>query len=395
MVGLRDPALSGTHGRLLVLRASVALVVAMGLGRFAYTPILPLMEQQAGLSGESAATMATVNYLGYLLGAVLATFLPVLTRSRAALRVSLVALIATLAAMPLTQSLPVWLTLRGLAGLASAVVFVFTARVAHQELSGRRDGAGWVFGGVGGGIALSGLAILALGADADWRTSWLVVAALAAALSALSWTLPGGRPQPHAVGGAGRVPRRNRVAFGWLLAAYFCEGLGYIISATFLVAAVASLGSATWLGSVVWIAVGLAVVPSCVFWMRLSRRHSQVTMLTVAMTVQAAAVAASAVSGSAVVQVLGALCFGGTMIAIVTLALAEGTVLVGARAPAIATAVYGVGQVIGPLMVAPLLDGGYTPALAVGAVVLAAGVLFTLPLLRMERRAQAHPRATG
>ncbi|MFE3290356.1 YbfB/YjiJ family MFS transporter [Rhodococcus sp. NPDC059234] len=372
--------------RFLVLRASLALAVAMGLGRFAYTPILPLMESQAGLSSESAATLATANYLGYLTGAVAAIFAHRLTGSRLSLRLSLMVLVGTLVLMTATESVGWWMVLRFVAGVASAAIFVFTARVAHHEVASGGDGAGWVFGGVGGGITLSGLAILALGSGADWRVGWLVVAGLAAALIPAAWTLPAGRASVPAPGDNSTAsPPGSRRAFGWLMAAYFCEGVGYIVSATFLVAAVASVGTQSWLGGAVWIAVGLAALPSCVVWIRLSRRHSRVAMMAVALAVQAVAVGVSAVSGSAVVQLIGALCFGGTFMGIVMLALGEGAALVGPRAAAIGTAVYGLGQVVGPMMVAPLLGRGYSSALVVAAGVLALGVVFMVPLLRSSR----------
>ncbi|MFD1811604.1 YbfB/YjiJ family MFS transporter [Rhodococcus gannanensis] len=372
--------------RFVVARAFVALSVAMGLGRFAFTPILPLMLDQTALRPESAATLATANYLGYLAGAVAAIAVHRIAQSVLSLRIALVTLVATVAAMAATESVAGWLVLRFVAGVASAAVFVFTTRVAHQRVRADGDGVGWVFGGVGGGIVLSAVAVLALGETADWRVAWLVSAALAAILAVVAWTLPGeGRTAvPTRVRGPVTPPAARR-AFAWLTVAYFCEGLGYIVSATFLVAAVAAAGSAHWLGSAVWIAVGVAVVPSCVLWMRLARRWSPATAMTAALVIQAVAVAVSAVIDAGVVQMVSALWFGGTMIAIVMLALGEGARLTGPRAAAILTSVYGLGQVLGPLAVAPLLGGGYSVALGAAAAVLAVGALCTVPVLRAER----------
>lgn len=146
-----------------VARVAAALAAGMGVGRFVYTPILPLMHAQAGLSTDAGAHLATANYVGYLLGALAGTLFPALVRSRAALRGSLVLLIGTLAAMPATHSTGVWIALRLLAGVASALIFV----VAVSSLLGHlRDHPphlpGWAFGGVGAGIALSGLLVLGL-----------------------------------------------------------------------------------------------------------------------------------------------------------------------------------------------------------------------------------------
>src|SRR5579862_53471 len=108
----------------LVLRAAAALALSMGIGRFVYTPILPLMHAQAGLSAEFGSALATANYLGYLAGALLAIFVPALVRSALAYRAGLVVVIVSVALMGVTQSHAAWFALRLVAGLASALVFV-------------------------------------------------------------------------------------------------------------------------------------------------------------------------------------------------------------------------------------------------------------------------------
>ncbi len=181
-----------------VTRVAAALAAGMGVGRFVYTPILPLMHTQAGLSTAAGAHLATANYVGYLLGALAGTLLPALVRSRTVLRGSFVLLIGTLAAMPATHSTTVWIALRLVAGAASALIFV----VAVGSLLGRLRNhpahmPGWGFGGVGAGIALSGLLVLTLRSVADWRTAWWSSAALAAALATAAWNLrPEAPPAP-------------------------------------------------------------------------------------------------------------------------------------------------------------------------------------------------------
>ncbi len=172
----------------------------MGVGRFVYTPILPLMHTGAGLSAGAGANLATADYIGYLLGALVGILAPALVRSRALLRISLVVLTGTLAAMPATHDTAVWFALRLLAGVASALIFVIAVSSLLSHL--REYPAhlpGWAFGGVGAGIALSGLLVLVLRPVADWRAAWWSSAALAAVLAVASWNL---RPK--------RVPRQRR-----------------------------------------------------------------------------------------------------------------------------------------------------------------------------------------
>ncbi|WP_406451604.1 YbfB/YjiJ family MFS transporter [Streptomyces sp. NBC_01622] len=380
-----------------VARVAAALAAGMGVGRFVYTPILPLMHAQAGLSTGAGAHLATANYVGYLVGALAGTLSPALARSRAALRGALVLLISTLAAMPATHSTELWLTLRLPAGAASALIFV----VAVNSLLGHlRDHPphlpGWGFGGVGAGIALSGLLVLALRPVADWRTAWWASAALAVVLAAASWNLrpevlaapvsanhmPSGHmstahvstermSSPHMSEAA--TPTVDR-RFAALFVSYTLEGVGYIVAGTFLVAAIAQ-GSPGWIGGGAWVLVGLAAVPSSALWARLGRRWSRPGLLLVALVIQAVGVALPALVGGVAAALVSALLFGATFIGVSTLALATGTQLRFPRSVALLTAGYSVGQILGPLTVAPLLRHGYRPALLPAAlVVLAAAV---------------------
>jgi MFS family permease len=348
----------------------------MGVGRFAYTPILPLMHAHAGLTASAGAPLASANYIGYLLGALGGILLPALARSRAALRVSLIVLVVTLAAMPTTHAVPVWEVLRLIAGVASALVFVIAVSALLSDP--REDPsslAGWGFGGVGAGIALSGLLILVLRSVGDWRAAWWGTAALAALLSAGAWAL---RPEPAPLPAAGprgaerpTTPGTGRW-FAALFVSYSLEGVGYIIAGTFLVAAIEQT-SPGWIGSGAWVLVGLAAVPSPALWARLGRRWSRPGLLFVALLVQAVGIALPTVHGGVTVALVSAALFGATFLGVSTIALGAGTHLQFPRSVALLTAGYSVGQILGPLAAAPLLRHGYHQALLLAAgVVLAA-----------------------
>jgi MFS family permease len=389
--------------RVVVLQGAATLAVAMGIGRFAYTPILPLMEHQAGLSSQGASDLATANYAGYLIGALAPTVAPALTRSRLTARLSLLTLIATLALMPASTVPAAWLALRLVAGIASALLFVIAASALFTGAAGR---AGWGFSGVGLGIALSGALVLAIGPDSTWRAAWWGAAALAAVLGAAAWTL-----RPPA---AGRPPDRNRAGgddpgggrprtgrwFAALLASYTLEGVGYIIAGTFLVAAVGRAGPA-WLGSGAWVITGLAAAPSAAMWARLARRWSRSTLVLTALVVQAAGIALPALAGGDAAALLAAVLFGNTFMAVTSLSLAIGTHLRFPRAVALLTAGYGAGQVLGPLVARPLLHAGpdgYRDALLVAAaVVLAAAAAAAVLRAGFPRRVgtEAEPSAAG
>ncbi|HVV24196.1 MAG TPA: YbfB/YjiJ family MFS transporter [Pseudonocardiaceae bacterium] len=350
-----------------VAQVAAALAAGMGVGRFVYTPILPLMTAQAGLTAQAGAGLATANYVGYLVGALIGTLAPGTMRSPVVARGSLVLLVATLAGMPLAHGTAVWLVLRLLAGVASAVIFV----VAVGSLLGHlREHpphlAGWAFGGIGGGIALSGLLVLALRTVADWQSAWWASAALAALLAAGAWSLtlePAGAARPE--------PARTHRWFTALFASYTLEGVGYIIAGTFLVAAIGQ----GWLGSGAWVLVGLAAIPSSALWAWLGHRWSRPNLLLAALALQAVGIALPALVGGVASALVAAVLFGATFVGIATVALATGAHLRFPRSVALLTAGYSAGQIVGPLVVAPLLRHGYHQALLLAsAVVLVAAV---------------------
>jgi predicted MFS family arabinose efflux permease len=384
---------------LLVLCAAASLAASQGVGRFVYTPILPLMISHAGLSPAQGAVLATANYGGYLVGALVCEFARAKARSRAVLRASLILLIATLAAMPATHQLPVWCILRFCAGFASAVVLVYTMNSLLTNLRGRSSELpAWGLGGIGGGIVLSGVLVLVVRAVGDWRTAWWASAVLVAVLTGIAWMLLPPVPPAQLRGqnqGEPPTPANHRL-FVALLLSYTLEGFGYIIAGTFLVAAIEKT-SPGGLGSDAWVIVGLVAVPSAALWGLLGRRWTLPRALLVAFIVQVVGIALAAVSHSAALELVSAAIFGVTFVAIAWMSLAAGAQLGIAAAVAGLTVGYSVGQFVGPIAVTPLLHGGYRDALLLAAAVLAvAAVALWLGLPRTSTQAlngAAHTRA--
>jgi len=202
----------------------VALAIAMGIGRFAFTPLLPMMQSDAGLGVAQGGWLASANYVGYLAGALLALRLD-LPASRV-VRGGLALVAVVTAAMAFTHSFATWMALRFAAGVASAWVLVFVSSwgFARPEV---------VFAGVGTGIAVTGLACLVLMANAATSgTAWIVLGAIAAVGSVAIWHAFGVRPA--AAGGSGSNGFTWTAEAWRLVACYGAFGFGYIIPATFL-----------------------------------------------------------------------------------------------------------------------------------------------------------------
>lgn len=385
-----------TAGWVHAARGAAALGAAMGIGRFAFTPILPMMTAKAGLTAEAGATLATANYVGYLAGALAATMSPRMARSPVVLKSSLVVVVATVLLMPLLDNQIHWAIARLTAGMASALVFVCAVNLMMDQL--RHDSphlAGWGFSGIGIGIAGSGFLVFVLPAAADWRSAWWAVGALAAILAGAAWA---GRHGPVAEPAADDVPvtRRRHRAGRWFAALFLCytlEGVGYIVAGTFLVAAIEQ-SSPGWLGKGAWVVVGLAAAPSAALWAWLSGRFSHPDLLAAALLLQAAGITLSAVASGPVAALVGAILFGVTFIGISTIALAAGAHLNGPRAVALLTAGYSAGQIAGPLLVAPLIRHGFHTVLLVGAAVVACGAVVAV-MLRIDYPNRDMVGATG
>jgi MFS family permease len=359
----------------VVAQGAAALAVSMGIGRFVYTPILPLMHAEAGLSAPAGSALATANYLGYLAGALLAIFVPALVRSALVYRTGLVTVIATVALMAVTRSHAAWFALRLVAGVASALVFVIAASAMLTRLRGHGEHlAGWGFGGVGAGIALSGAVVLIVAPAGTWRTAWLASAAVALVLAVLARGLapePAGPATALETHGDEVPPHRW---FATLLASYTLEGIGYIIAGTFLVAAI-NQSAAAWVGTSAWVLAGLAAVPAAALWAGLGRRWSRPTLLLAALLIQAFGMALPVLVPGIAGALVSAVLFGATFLGIASMVLALGAHLRYPRAVALLTTGYGAGQILGPVIVTPLLHDGYRVALLAGAGIVLGGAV--------------------
>jgi MFS family permease len=220
----------------VALAGFAALAVAMGIGRFAFTPILPMMQADTGLSIAAGGWLASANYLGYLAGSVAA--IRVCLAPETAIRSGLLGIgIATLG-MGFAPGIALWLAFRALAGIASAWVLIFVSAWCLERLGPVRRPvlASTVFAGVGSGIAAAGVVCLILmrrqAASAD---AWIVLGTLSLLVTGIIWPVFGlheGGPSEAREGGE-RAPRWDGEAVRLILC-YGAWGFGYIIPATFL-----------------------------------------------------------------------------------------------------------------------------------------------------------------
>ncbi|RST85144.1 YbfB/YjiJ family MFS transporter [Aquibium carbonis] len=336
----------------------IAMAAAMGIGRFVYTPLLPGMMEGLSIGASDAGLIASANYCGYLVGALLAAGGWAHGMDRRLMLAGLGVNCLLLAWMGAADTLPVFLALRFLAGVASAFVMIFMGSIVFSRLAlaGRSDLQAAHFGGVGGGIAISALLTGGLyWADAGWRAGWLGAAVISLiAFFAVYFLATGGAAQAVGAPTTAREPGLPRSpALTRIILAYGIFGAGYIVTATFLVAIVRQSGQGPLFEATVWLVTGLAGAPSVWLWGKAVRRIGLTATFALGCLVEAVGVMASVgVPGPAGPLVGGAL-LGGTFIAITAYGLQAARQLAPAaprRVFALMTASFGTGQIIGPIL---------------------------------------------
>jgi MFS family permease len=195
-LGGRLAARPGRVAALVCLAALTSLAVAMGIGRFAFTPLFPLMVRDGLLDSQAGAMLAAANYLGYLAGALAAARMR--TRPARLLAFGLLGTVLITAAVGWTASPFWWAVLRFLAGVMSAWTLVATSAWGLGWLAalGRPGLAGVVFAGVGLGIAAAGLFCLLAGPSLPSPSMWIGLAVLGALAAVLPLVLSRRLPAP-------------------------------------------------------------------------------------------------------------------------------------------------------------------------------------------------------
>jgi MFS family permease len=384
----------------LVIGGVFALFIAMSIGRFAYTPILPFMQQEAGFSTRFAGFLASSNYAGYLVGAIIASIVP-LKRNRAIfLRISIIISILLTLLMGLTYSHASWMVWRFLSGITSAFVFVLASSLILDQLAKQRK-LGWVgvmYGGVGLGIFISGLLVPLLIENFHYEGAWIGLACLAGLLSIIVFLTVKEDDSSQVVTPSSPLhikTTKNPKWLPWLLASYGLEGLGYIVTGTFIVAIAEQTPAFSGNATSVWVLVGLTAIPSCVIWAYFGNKYGFMSSLMILLMIQAVGIALPAISTSSTSFYVSAILFGATFMGVTTLATAfarNKNPLGSARVIAIMTTIYALGQMIGPSIAGVLTaeTESYTWALSGAGFLVFVGALFLLPLVKQERLETDH-----
>jgi len=381
--------------RRAALACMVALAVVIGVGRFAFTPLLPLMLHGGSLDLRHGGWLASLNYAGYFLGAI--TCVALRFQPAKIVRVGLATTVLLTLAMGITQQFWIWAVVRFVSGVVSAWTFVFASQWGLRRLAelSAPEWGGVIYTGPGFGIIATGLLVSVaggLGATAGWIGFGLISAVLAVVV----WPVFGSEPgqsraagtsqtikQPEPAPAARPVPAeahangRRADAF-WLTLLYGVPGFGYIITATFLpVIARHALPGSAW-PDLFWPMFGAALIVGALGGGRLPMHWDNRLMLAGSYVLQAIGIGLGIVWPNVAGFAFGSILIGLPFTAITLFAMREARVLRGERAAALmgyATGAYGIGQIAGPLVAAPLAasTGSFSPSLGLAALALLAG----------------------
>ena len=383
--------------RTRVLMAGIcSLVLAMGVARFAYTPLLPVMQAQAGLGVEAAGWLAAINYMGYLSGALIASLISDLVLKDRLYRLGLLIAVVSTAMMAMSSNLTVWAVSRFIAGLSSvAGLLLGTGLILNWLIRhNHRSELGIHFAGVGLGIAGCAAAVGLMSEALDWRAQWYALTAIGTVLliPALGWLPPPDRSTVTKTGQAMLDAPPSPLFMRIFMAAYFCAGVGYVVSATFIVAIVDALPGLAGRGTLVFLVLGLSAAPACIAWDLIARRTGELNALILAALLQIVGILLPALGNTLTAALAGAVLFGGTFIGMVSLVLTMAGRYYPTRPAKMMgkmTLSYGVAQIAAPAITGALaarMGGSYAAGLYLAAAVMLVGSMLLVILKAVQAR---------
>ena len=381
--------MSDNGNRLKVLASGVfCLMVTLGIARFSYTPMMPIMFEQAGLSKVWAGWLATINYMGYMSGALTATLVGNLVIKDRIYRIGLLLAVITTLTMGLSDNHWVWALSRLVSGFSTAAGLLIGSGLMLNWLirHHHRSEMGIHFSGMGLGIVVVAL-LVAYSKQLPWDQQWWLIALVAAVLAVPAWRwLPA--PDTSGLTQTGvvlkdRPPSRR---FFWLMMlVYFCGGFGFVISATYIVAIIEGQPALQGQGDLTFLILGLCAVPACVIWDLISRRIGVLNALFWAYLIHAVGIVLPALGDNLTFALLSAILYGLTFVGIVSIVLTMAGRFYPtkpAKLMGTLTMSYGVPQIIAPTVAGYLASetGNYNGALymASGFVLLGVGAILAI-----------------
>ncbi|CAI8231734.1 MAG: Uncharacterised protein [Arcobacter lacus] len=378
----------------IIIAGIFSIIIGLGISRFVFTSLIPSMLDNF-LTITFAGILASLNFAGYLAGAMLSIFIKDINQKVKLFRVGLIIIFITTFIQGFTQNEIAWIICRVLAGFGGAMAFIVGAAIVMTKLKmeSKTKAMGIHFSGIGFSILTTDLISRYIIANYNsWEYSWIVLAVIGFILSIYSWYILCFDEEVQT-----STTAKHSFDFSVftvfvivLIIAYFTEGVGFVVQGTFLPDIINAIPGLEGMGNFTWTLVGLAGIPSCIIWMRLAHKYGSVNIIIIAMLLQCVGILIPTLTSNMYLNLLSGIFYGGTFVGLVALfmnlggSLSKGNpvVLMGAL-----TTSYGIGQVIGPLYSVYLIEkfGSYNNALYLTALIVLSGVVLLLVTKRFAK----------
>lgn len=359
-----------------LLGGAAALFLAMGVARFAFTPVLPIMQAEFKFSDTVSGLLASANYFGYFVGAVVTRFLPYNKKYITYIvSVILSVVFILLMASPMAS---LWYLFRFISGFFSAIVFVLSSEfiLEYLEQNSMLQFGGAIYSGIGGGMAFSGLTVPFLSKFFGASMVWLSIGLLSLIPMFLAiYAMPRVSIKMSLQLSQTKVIKKEIMLLG---VSYFLEGFAYIITGTFISVIILRATSSIMLSGYVWVFAGLGAAFITPFWMTLHKRISLKNVLVIVFIVQIISMSIPLITSNTVIVILGAVGFGGTFLGITFLSFAYGRQLSPEGITIVfLTILYSLGQMMGPAVAGFFADktGNFTVSMLIATIAATIGCL--------------------
>ena len=381
------------NNNIAILIAGIfSIIIGLGVARFAFTGLIPPMLDDY-LSIKFVGILASLNFAGYLSGSIFSVFIKDINVKVYLYRFGIILAILTTFVLAYSTNNTLWMVSRVLAGFAGAMCLIVGTAIVMQKLTikSKTKAMGIHFSGIGFSILTTDLiARFVISLGNTWRDSWTVLAVFAIILSFYSVYILS----------FDKEVKQNAVKTKFdfsiftpfviiLIMAYFAEGVGFVVQATFLPDIINNLPGLDGYGGLTWTLVGIAGIPSCIIWMLLAHKFGSSNIIIIALLLQAVGILIPVFSTNMYLNLLSGVLYGGTFIGLVALFMNLGgqlskgnpVVLMGAM-----TSSYGIGQVIAPLYSVYFIEkyGNYDYSLILTAVIVVGGAVLLLMAKKFE-----------
>ncbi|MDU0422283.1 YbfB/YjiJ family MFS transporter [Staphylococcus haemolyticus] len=367
----------------------LALMIAMSISRFAYTPILPFMQQDTSMNNQNAGLLATFNYLGYLMGAIIPMFITIKSKVFD-LKLYVMINVISVILMGFSEHFLIWSVLRIIAGITSGTIFVLASNVALEALrmANKQSISGILYSAVGIGIFSSSIFIFLYTQDQTWKATWIIlgVVALMAGIIILTSMKDNPSISKHSTSSNQKQGKAlNRAFIIPFSIAYFFEGAGYIVTGTFLVALIKTIPAYADYAALSWMFVGLGAMPATLIWSLFAEKIGYKKAIYSALILQIISVGLPIFSHHMLGLIIASMLFGATFLGLTTLFMSKSQELMyhtnqKLNLVSLLTVIYSVGQMLAP-MIAGLLIGdsnNYQLALTFAMILLILGFIFSI-----------------